>query len=197
MRSQDFSYIDFSRTRFTAEAVISIVKGVKSVTGVSSCLGPVADKEIFEAVKANVNSVVAANQDVCFYGDAYATDHYRKGHPYLLFRGGGGVCCIVLFYTHGKRDHILTLRHCMTTSNAKVEISLNNHPLEGNWGESQAVRHNFANEDIQLPEAYLMDVAQPNVLTIVLAEDSPGAYWISDVFLPVQPILSASTATAS
>ena len=122
--------------------------------------------------------------------------------PALLFMGTLAVCTLllhtlVLFYTHGKRDHILTLRHCMTTSNAKVEISLNNHPLEGNWGESQAVRHNFANEDIQLPEAYLMDVAQPNVLTIVLAEDSPGAYWISDVFLPVQPILSASTATAS
>ncbi len=197
MRSQDFSYVDFSRTRFTAEAVISIVKGVKSITGVSSYLGPEANKKIFETVKANVNSVVAANQDVCFYGDAYATDHYRKGQPYLLFRGSGGVCCIVLFYTHGKCDHILTLRHCMTTSNAKVEMSLNNHPLEGNWGQSQAVRHNFANEDIHLPEAYLMDVGQPNVLTIVLAEDSPGAYWVSDVFLPVQPILGASTVTAS
>ncbi|KJA23814.1 hypothetical protein HYPSUDRAFT_39295 [Hypholoma sublateritium FD-334 SS-4] len=193
MRSQDFAFIDVSQTTlFTAEEVMSIVKGVKSVTGVASCLGDEADKEIFKAVRTNINSAVAAKQDICFYGNAVVADYYRKGYPYLLFRDNGASTCIVLFYIREKRDHILTLRHCVTTSNGNVDITLNKHPLESTWGQSQAVKLNFANEDIHLPEAYLMDVGQSNVLTIVLADDSEGVYWLSDVFLPVQPVLSRS-----
>ncbi len=77
-------------------------------------------------------------------------------------------------------------------SNGKVDIYLNSHALESTWGRSQAVRFGFTNEAIHLPEAYLQDVGQPNILNIVLAEDSEGLYWFSNVFLPVQPIFRST-----
>ncbi|KJA23821.1 hypothetical protein HYPSUDRAFT_39312 [Hypholoma sublateritium FD-334 SS-4] len=52
---------------------------------------------------------------------------------------------------------------------------------------------NFENEDIFLPEAYLKDAEQPNILQVVLRDDSPAGYWLSNVFLPVHPVVRSET----
>ncbi|KJA18116.1 hypothetical protein HYPSUDRAFT_205614 [Hypholoma sublateritium FD-334 SS-4] len=195
MRSQEYSFLDANEsTLFTAKDLVAIVKCLKSVAGVASSLRGEALKEILEALKTKIHSALAAKKDVCLYGNAIVTDYYRKGYPYLLLKKHRGPSCIVYFHIHKKCDHNLTLRHCMTTSNVKVAISLNKHPLERTWGRSQAVKFNFVSEDVRLPEAYLMDVGQTNILTIAM-EDSRGGYWLSDVFLPVQPTFSSTIAT--
>ncbi len=137
IRSQDFSFIDVTESEmFTATELVEAVKGLKSVTGVALSLGAAAEKEALQAVESNVDSAVAAKQDVCFFKNATVTDYFRKGHPYLHFRDKGESSCIVYFHTNVKCDHILTLQHCTTMSNGKVDIYLNSHALESTWGRS-------------------------------------------------------------
>ncbi len=99
IRSQDFSFIDVTESEmFMATELVEAVKGLKSVTGVALSLGAAAEKEALQAVESNVDSAVAAKQDVCFFKNATVTDYFRKGHPYLHFRDKGESSCIVYFH---------------------------------------------------------------------------------------------------
>ncbi len=199
-RSQDFAFIDMTQSsQFTLEDIRSIVMGVKLITGLSSRSGRFGAESFsdIELLKSKMNprmmAALEAKQDVCFYGHGSVTDLYRKGNPYLLFRYPGSIVCVVYFHIFEKRDHFITLRHCMTTGRARLDISLNGHALECTWGTSQEVIDNFENEDIFLPEAYLKDVEEPNSLQLVLPNDNTGAYWLSNVFLPAQPVVRSET----
>ncbi len=199
-RSQDFAYIDMGQSsQFTPEDIQSLIMGGKLITGLSSRSGrfgaeSVGDiKLLRSSMNPRVVAALEAMQDVCFYGIGSVTDTYRKGNPYLLFRSPGSIVCIVYFHVFEKRDHFITLQHCMTTGRARVDISLNGHALERTWGTSQEVIDNFENEDIFLPEAYLKDAEEPNTLRVVLAYNSPGAYWLSNVLLPVQSVVRSET----
>ncbi|KJA23828.1 hypothetical protein HYPSUDRAFT_39336 [Hypholoma sublateritium FD-334 SS-4] len=185
LRSQDFTFLDVREsTKLTVEDILLVLKGVKSIRGFSSNLGETAEKEILNVVQSNVCEAVAAKQDTCLYENVFVTDYRRKGRPYLLFKVTGSSRCTVTFHTRKKRDHIIRLRHCMTTINGKVDIKLNSQSLERTWGTSQAVKLNFADEDVELPAAYL-NVEKPVELTISLAE---GVYGLSDVFLPIRMV---------
>lgn len=195
-RSQNFSFIDVSySTKLTPDDILSVVKSVKSITGISGLsVETKTEEEISTAVMANVKDVVSAGQDICLYGQVVVTDHYRKGQPYLLCPAAGAVVCVVIFHVLESRDYIITLRHCMTTESAEVNITLNDRDLECTWGLSQAVKFNFLNEDIQLPEEYLK-LGEHNVLMIKMSEESKGVYWLSDVFLPAKPAITPTTSS--
>ena len=70
---------------------------------------------------------------------------------------------------------------------------LNDHALECTWGLSREVKDGFEDEDILLPEAYLKEAEQSNILQIVLRNDSAGVYWLSNVFLPARPNVKSET----
>ncbi|KAF5321009.1 hypothetical protein D9619_000537 [Psilocybe cf. subviscida] len=196
-RSQEFSFIDIHESNLlTGEELKSVVESVKSVAGVTS---PEGGQEIYKAVMANVRAAVGMHRDMFLYRRLFVTDQYRSGRPYLLFGIRGASFCVVYFYIQTRCDHTVTLRHCVTTNSGKVNLKLNGHELTGSWGQTQAVQHNFANEDIHLPNDHLRDVGEHNMLEIILDNESVGPYWLSDVFLPVQPVqvatISDTTAT--
>lgn len=196
-RSQDFAFVDISQSsQLTRDDIRSIVMGDKLITGLAS---PWQSKDeddlgILElGTKPRFLAALEAKEDVCVYGDGVVTDLFRKGSPYLLFRELGSTVCTVYFHVLEKRDHVITLRHCMTTENGRVDILLNDHALECTWGLSREVKDGFEDEDIFIPEAYLKEDEQSNILRIVLRNDSAGVYWLSNVFLPARPNVKSET----
>ncbi|KAF9004018.1 hypothetical protein BDQ17DRAFT_471830 [Cyathus striatus] len=131
-------------------------------------------------------AAISQTADVCSYEYVQVTDYYRRDEPYLLFPFNGHSRCIVQFRVHDLEDHILTLRHCVTTSKGKVDITLNGTKLDPTWGIAYPVMANFQNEDIMLPCASLKVAPEQNELEIKVTEDSEGVYWLSDVFLPAR-----------
>lgn len=136
-------------------------------------------------------------KDTCFYENVIVTDHYRKGCPYLRFNAPGSSTCTITFFVHEKKDHVITLRHClrMTKGYAKVDIKLNDIIVK-RTGQSQAVQLKIIDEDIKLPAAQLT-VGKPNVLTILLSKKSPVAYWLSDIYFPVRVAQAQAQASSN
>ncbi|KAH9487357.1 hypothetical protein JR316_0001431 [Psilocybe cubensis] len=192
--SQEFVFIDFESSKLSSKDVTQVVKGLKSLSGVTF-RSPDGGRAIQGAVLQNVRAAMRQHKDTCFYQNVYATDYYRKGRPYIVFPYPKWSSCTVIFNVQEEKDYILTLKHCMTTSAALVDIDLNDHILERTWGLSQDSKDFLVDEDIFLPAAHVK-TNEPNVLTIKLADDSKAVYWLSDVFLPVRPSSSTPKKTS-
>ncbi|KAJ7585707.1 hypothetical protein C8J56DRAFT_948715 [Mycena floridula] len=129
------------------------------------------------------NATPDPQQEGVYYKNVVITDLYRQGEPYLLF-GKPSASCIINFSIAEAGDYVLPVKHCFTSGNGKIEIRLNNIPLDGrDWDLTKAVHDNFEVEEIKLP----MLKAGSNTVTISwIGRDSEGGgvYWLSDIYLP-------------
>ncbi|KAK3092747.1 hypothetical protein FSP39_006834 [Pinctada imbricata] len=116
------------------------------------------------------------------------TDTYRKGNPYKLLGTPGGSSVqmkvglgpsdIPENYAHRDLTGIeIVINHCRTTSNAIVDILLNNEYLIKEYKD--APPYNFGEQTFKYP----IEKFKPgqNFLTIRLSECSPAVYWLSNV----------------
>ncbi len=133
-------------------------------------------EEAAGAIEVAVAESTTFTHEITYY-DVIMTDYYRRGQPYALLGDPGHSAAVINFNAESLDHVILALKHCRTNCDGVIQIYVNGKTFLEEYKDARW--DNFGWDEFHIPGDLLSE--GHNRVKILLHEESPGVYWLSDV----------------